>query len=152
MSPVVTSVTVPSPWSTYASGAPSRRSPSSPVPAHGMTLPLLFQHVVWSVAGSWQPHPLRGPSSRTTPSRNGTSLMPARGNHCLAFKHLRSPTSFVFISHAVARPVRGRPSREKWHPTLRHGVMQMPRRNEASVNAGRLSVSDRVLDLFFDRL
>src|SRR5438552_12708029 len=90
-SPVCTSVTVPSPLSTYASGAPSRRSPSCPVPAQGMTLPLLFQHVVWSVAGSWQPHPLRGPSSRTTPSRNGTSLMPARGNHFLAFKHLRSP-------------------------------------------------------------
>src|SRR5439155_10882310 len=73
--PVFTSVTVPSPLSTNVSGAPSRRSPSSPVPAHGMTLPLLSQHVVCPVAGSWQAHPLRGPSSRTTLSRNGTSVL-----------------------------------------------------------------------------
>src|SRR5437899_2618653 len=74
-SPVLTSVTVPSPLSTYASGAPSRSSPSCPVPAHGMTLPPLSQHVVCPVAGSGQPHPLRGPSSRTRPRRNGTSVL-----------------------------------------------------------------------------
>src|SRR6266446_6963870 len=75
MSPVVTSVTVPSPLSTYASGAPSRSSPSCPVPAHGMTLPLLSQHVVCPVAGSSQPHPLRGPRSRAKPRRTDTSVL-----------------------------------------------------------------------------
>src|SRR5207245_6546391 len=55
MSPVFRSVTVPSPLSTYASGAPFRSSPSSPVPAHGMTFRLLSQHVVCPVAGSGQP-------------------------------------------------------------------------------------------------
>src|SRR2546425_6259242 len=64
-SPVFRSVTVPFPLSAYASGAPPRRSPSSPVPAHGMTFPLLSQHVVCPVAGSWQAHPLRGPRSGT---------------------------------------------------------------------------------------
>src|SRR5207253_7216398 len=74
-SPVFTSVTVPSPLSTYASGAPSRSSPSCPVPAHGMTLPLLSQHVVCPVAGSSQPHPLRGPRSRAKPRRTDTSVL-----------------------------------------------------------------------------
>src|SRR3989442_11057498 len=75
MSPVFTSVTVPSPWSTYASGAPFRSSPSCPVPAHGMTFPLVSQHVVCPVAGSWQAHPLRGPRSGTMPSRHATSVL-----------------------------------------------------------------------------
>src|SRR5436190_23319675 len=61
-SPVFRSLTVPSPWSAYASGAPFRSSPSSPVPAHEMAFPLLSQHVVCPVAGSGQPHPLRDPS------------------------------------------------------------------------------------------
>src|SRR5882724_1396326 len=56
-SPVFRSVTVPFPLSAYASGAPPRSSPSSPVPAHGMTLPLLSQHVVCPVAGSGQVPP-----------------------------------------------------------------------------------------------
>src|SRR5207245_612656 len=54
-SPVFRSVTVPFPLSVYASGAPPRSSPSSPVPAHGVTFPLLSQHVVCPVAGSGQP-------------------------------------------------------------------------------------------------
>src|SRR5438093_12240031 len=53
-SPVFRSVTVPSPLSAYASGAPLRSSPSWPVPAQEMTAPLLFQHVVCPVAGSRQ--------------------------------------------------------------------------------------------------
>src|SRR5438034_6952416 len=76
--PVFTSVTVPSPLSTNVSGAPSRRSPSSPVPAHGMTLPLLSQHVVCPVTGSGQPtHP--PPPTRTgLATRQSTSaLMPS---------------------------------------------------------------------------
>src|SRR5438552_1173221 len=75
MSPVFTSVTVPSPWSTYARGAPFRSSPSWPVPAHGMTFPLLSQHVVCPVAGSWHAHPLPGPRSRTMPSKHATSVL-----------------------------------------------------------------------------
>src|SRR2546428_13236238 len=74
-SPVFRSVTVPFPLSTYASGAPFRSSPSSPVPAHGMTFPLLSQHVVCPVAGSWHAHPLPGPRSRTMPSRHATSVL-----------------------------------------------------------------------------
>src|SRR5436309_3152665 len=54
-SPVFRSVTVPSPLSAYASGAPLRNSPSSPVPAHEMTFPLLSQQVVCPLAGSRQP-------------------------------------------------------------------------------------------------
>src|SRR5436309_766931 len=90
-SPVFTSATVPSPWSAYASGAPPRSSPSSPVPAHEMAFPLLSQHVVCPVAGSGQPHPLRDPSSpsgRTRLSRNGT-----RGGflaECRSFTVIRS--------------------------------------------------------------
>src|SRR5206468_9220685 len=53
-SPVFTSVTVPSPLSTYASGAPSRSAPACPLPAHATTLPLLSQHFICTVAGSWQ--------------------------------------------------------------------------------------------------
>src|SRR2546427_3100088 len=66
-SPVFRSATVPSPLSAYASGAPPRRSPSSPVPAHGMTFPLLSQHVVCPVAGSAQPLPRPG-TARTAPA------------------------------------------------------------------------------------
>src|SRR6266568_6385207 len=65
-SPVFTSVTVPSPLSAYASGAPFRSSPSSPVPAHEMTFPLLSQHVVCPVAGSGQP-PELSRTARTGP-------------------------------------------------------------------------------------
>src|SRR6266851_1616725 len=76
MSPAFTSVTVPSPSSTYASGAPFRSSPSWPVPAHGMTCPLLSQHVVCPVTGSGQAaQALRGPGSRTMPSRYGASVL-----------------------------------------------------------------------------
>src|SRR5213593_1175440 len=74
MSAVFTSVTVPSPLSTYASGAPFRSSPSCPVPVHEMAFPLLSQHIVCPVAGSGQPHPLRAPSTpsgRTRLSKNG---------------------------------------------------------------------------------
>src|SRR5205809_7792280 len=74
-SPVFTSATVPSPWSAYASGAPPRSSPSSPVPAHEMAFPLLSQHVVCPVAGSGQHHPLRGPRSRTRLTRNDASVL-----------------------------------------------------------------------------
>src|SRR5437899_8161516 len=67
VSPVFTSVTVPSPLSTYASGAPSRSSPSCPVPAHATTLPLLSQHVICPVAGSW--HAVAPPrTARTGPA------------------------------------------------------------------------------------
>src|SRR6266581_9643513 len=66
MSPVFTSVTVPSPWSPSASGAPFRSSPSCPVPAHGMTFPLVSQHVVCPVAGSGQP-PELSRTARTGP-------------------------------------------------------------------------------------
>src|SRR5881628_2305116 len=65
-SPVFRSVTVPFPLSAYASGAPPRSSPSSPVPAHGMTFPLLSQHVVCPVAGSGQP-PEPSRTARTGP-------------------------------------------------------------------------------------
>src|SRR2546425_719266 len=75
MSPVLTSVSVPSPLSAYASGAPFRSSPSCPVPAHEMAFPLLSQHVVCAVAGSGQHHPLRGPRSRTRLTRNGASVL-----------------------------------------------------------------------------
>src|SRR5438094_6460544 len=64
-SPVFRSVTVPFPLSSYASGAPFRSSPSSPVPAHEMAFPLLSQHVVCPVAGSGQPPPLPRPASTT---------------------------------------------------------------------------------------
>ena len=74
-SPVFTSVTVPFPLSAYARGAPFRSSPSWPVPAHGMTFPLLSQHVVCPVPGSWHAHPLPGPRSRTMPSRHATSVL-----------------------------------------------------------------------------
>src|SRR5438132_12193690 len=50
-SPVFTSVTVPSPLSTYASGAPSRRSPSCPRPAHATSFPRLVQHLITPLAG-----------------------------------------------------------------------------------------------------
>src|SRR5438477_248047 len=74
-SPVFRSVTVPFPLSTYASGPPSRTSPSWPVPAHGMTLPVVSQHVVCPVDGSGQHHPLRGPRSRTRLTRTGASVL-----------------------------------------------------------------------------
>jgi len=45
-----------------------------------------------------------------------------------------SGVSFVFDTHAVARPGRARPSREKWRPTLRHGAMQTPARHGAVVH------------------
>src|SRR2546428_9827431 len=84
MSPVFTSVTVPSPWSTYASGAPFRSSPSCPVPAHGMTFRLLSQHVVCPVAGSGQPvEPSRtartGPLPCSSPAPTSPSCKPT--NH-----------------------------------------------------------------------
>src|SRR5881397_3259992 len=75
MIPVFTSVTVPSPWSTYARGAPFRSSPSWPVPAHGMTFPLLSQHVVCPVAGSGQAQAPRGGRSMTKPSRHAASVL-----------------------------------------------------------------------------
>src|SRR5438034_11568253 len=65
-SPVFRSVTVPFPLSAYASGAPPRSSPSSPVPAHEMAFPLLSQHVVCPVAGSGQP-PEVSRTARTGP-------------------------------------------------------------------------------------
>src|SRR5438876_1642796 len=65
-SPVFMSAIVPSPRSVYASGAPFRSSPSSPVPAHEMTFPLLSQHVVCPVAGSGQP-PEPSRTARTGP-------------------------------------------------------------------------------------
>src|SRR5205809_4983869 len=65
-SPVFRSLTVPSPWSAYASGAPFRSSPSSPVPAHEMAFPLLSQHVVCPVAGNGQP-PEPSRTARTGP-------------------------------------------------------------------------------------
>src|SRR5438132_1347812 len=40
-----------------------------------MTLPLPSQHVVCPVAGSGQHHPLRGPRSRTRPTRNDASVL-----------------------------------------------------------------------------
>src|SRR6266849_6648926 len=55
MRPVFTSVIVPSPLSVYASAAPFCRSPSWPVPAHGITVPVLSQQVVCPVAGNGQP-------------------------------------------------------------------------------------------------
>src|SRR5438552_6797060 len=103
-SPVCTSVTVPSPLSTYASGAPLRSSPSCPVPAHEMAFPLLSQHVVCPVAGSGQPHPLRAPSSpsgRTRLSRNGT-----RG------RFLAEGKSFTVIRSSLQRRESGEP--EVW--------------------------------------
>src|SRR5207302_5337728 len=65
-SPVFRSMTVPFPLSAYASGAPFRSSPSSPVPVHEMGLPLLSQHVVCPVAGSGQP-PEPSRTARTGP-------------------------------------------------------------------------------------
>src|SRR5438876_6984421 len=65
-SPVFRSVTVPFPLSSYASGAPFRSSPSSPVPAHEMAFPLPSQHVVCPVAGSGQPPP-PSRTARTAP-------------------------------------------------------------------------------------
>src|SRR5438876_4067735 len=51
-SPVFTSVTVPSPLSTYASVAPSRRSPTWPRPSHATTCPLLAPHLICPHTGS----------------------------------------------------------------------------------------------------
>src|SRR5438046_4227957 len=85
-SPVFRSATVPSPWSAYASGAPFRSSPSSPVPAHEMAFPLLSQHVVCPVAGSGQPpEPSRTARTATVPCYNPAPTWPSSKstNHVL---------------------------------------------------------------------
>src|SRR5881409_2055207 len=85
MSPVFRSVTVPFPLSAYASGAPPLRSPSSPVPAHGMTFPLLSQHVVCPVAGSGQPmEPSRTARTGPVPPSSPVPTWPSwkSTNHC----------------------------------------------------------------------